>query len=79
MHAARRFPLQLELLAPEDITSQIMAPSEYHPPANVGYLYDQGKDITEVCRAVFWVGMGWEEEHEEKHATLMVWGVCSVH
>lgn len=44
-----RFPLQLELLAPEEIPSQIMQPSEYRAPANVGWLYEQGMDIQEVA------------------------------
>jgi hypothetical protein len=46
-----RFPLQLELLAPEEIPSMIMPPTEYTTPANVGWLYEQGKDIEEVRRA----------------------------
>lgn len=46
-----RFPLQLELLAPEEVPSQIMRPDEYRVPANVGYLFDQGKDIKEVSAA----------------------------
>lgn len=44
----RRFPIQLELLAPEEIPSQIMQPSEYRAPANVGWLYEQGLNIEEV-------------------------------
>jgi hypothetical protein len=43
-----RFPLQLELLAPEEAAPHIMAPDEYRVPANVGLLFEQGKDIKEV-------------------------------
>jgi hypothetical protein len=59
-----RFPLQLELLAPEEIPSMIMPPTEYVTPANVGWLYEQGKDIEEVRHASWDVShmqwAGWE-------------------
>jgi hypothetical protein len=52
-YVAHRFPLQLELLAPEEVPSKIMSPDDYRVPANVGYLFDQGKDIKEVSWYIF--------------------------
>lgn len=54
-----RFPLQLELLAPEEIPPMIMAPSDYKTPANVGWLYEQGLDITEVAKEL---GIPYEDQ-----------------
>lgn len=45
--------MQLELLTPEEVVPLIMAPSDYTVPANVGWLYEQGLDITEVGWFVF--------------------------
>lgn len=73
LNACCRFPLQLELLAPEEIPSQIMGPSEFRCPANVAYLYEQGKDIQEVSWALLWT----ESSLRVWTDSVLSWTVCS--
>lgn len=44
-----RWPIQLELLH-DDVAPLITAPDDYHSPADLGWAFDQGWDLDEVCK-----------------------------
>ncbi|KIY96729.1 hypothetical protein MNEG_11236 [Monoraphidium neglectum] len=46
-----RWPVQLELLEP-DLSEHIAPPDSWETPANVGWAYDQGMDLDEVCEVL---------------------------